>query len=57
MTLQSAGLTSTESEIDIRKILFDSKTTAIVKRFVSTAVGEIYKIRCDKLRYLEAPMA
>ena len=26
---------------------FDSKTTTIVKRFVSTAVGNIYKIRFD----------
>ena len=34
---------------------FDSKTTTIVKRFVSTAVGKIYKIRSNKLRDLEAP--
>ena len=34
---------------------FNSKTTTIVKRFVSTAVGKIYKIRSDKLRDLEAP--
>ena len=32
---------------------FDSKTTTIVKRFVSTAVGKIYKIRSSKLRDLE----
>ena len=35
---------------------FDSKTTTIVKRFVSTAVGNIYKLRSDKLRDLEAPL-
>ena len=35
---------------------FDSKTTIVVKRFVSTAVGKIYKIRSDKLRDLEAPL-
>ena len=34
---------------------FDSITTTIVKRFVSTAVGKIYKIRSNKLRDLEAP--
>ena len=34
---------------------FDSKATTIVKRFVSTAVGRIYKTRSDKLRDLEAP--
>ena len=34
---------------------FDSKTTTIVKRFVSTAVGKIYKLRSNKLRDLEAP--
>ena len=34
---------------------FDSKTTTIVKKFVSTAVGKIYKIRSNKLRDLEAP--
>ena len=32
---------------------FDSKTTTIVKRFLSTAVGKIYKIRSNKLRDLE----
>ena len=34
---------------------FDSKTTTIVKRFVSTAIGKIYKIRSNKLRNLEVP--
>ena len=34
---------------------FDSKTTTIVKKFVPTAVGKIYKIRSDKIRDLEAP--
>ena len=34
---------------------FDSKTTTIVKKFVSIAVGKIYKIRSNKLRDLEAP--
>ena len=29
---------------------FDSKTTAIVKRFASTAAGKIYELRSDKLR-------
>ena len=33
----------------------DSKTTTNVKRFVSTAVGKIYKIRSNRLRDLEAP--
>ena len=32
---------------------FDSKTTTIVKRFVSTAVSKIYKICSNKLRDLE----
>ena len=32
---------------------FDSKTSTIVKRFVSTAVGKIYKIRSNKLCDLE----
>ena len=36
-------------------LTFDSKTTTIEKKFVSTAVGKIYKIRSDKLRDLEAP--
>ena len=34
---------------------FDSKTSTILKRLVSTAVGEIYKIHSYKLRDLEAP--
>ena len=34
---------------------FDSKTTTTVKRFASTAVGKIYKIRSNKLHDLEAP--
>ena len=34
---------------------FDSKITSIVKRFVSTAVGKIYKLRSNKLRDPEAP--
>ena len=34
---------------------FDSKITTIVKRFVSTAIGKIYKIRSNTLRDLEAP--
>ena len=34
---------------------FDSKTSTIVKRFVSTAVCKIYRIRSNKLRDLEAP--
>ena len=33
----------------------DNKTTTIVKRFVSTAIGKIYKIHSEKLRDLEAP--
>ena len=36
---------------------FDSKTTTIVKRFVSTAVGKIYKIRSNNLHDLEGPIA
>ena len=34
---------------------FDSKTTTILKRWASTAVGKIYKICSDKLCDLEAP--
>ena len=34
---------------------FDSKTTTIVKKSVFTAVGQIYKMRSDMLRDLEAP--
>ena len=34
---------------------FDSKTTTIVKRYISTAVGKIYKICSNKLCDLESP--
>ena len=39
----------------VLSLLFNSKTTTIVKRFVSTAIGKIYKVRSDKLCDLEAP--
>ena len=35
---------------------FDSKTTTIMKRFVSTAIGKIYKICSDKLCDPETPL-
>ena len=34
---------------------FDNQTTTLVKRFVSSAVGKIYKLRTEKLREPEAP--
>ena len=34
---------------------FDNQTTTLVKKFVSSAVGKIYKLRTEKLRELEAP--
>ena len=34
---------------------FDHETTTLIKRFVSSAVGKLYKLRIKKLRELEAP--
>ena len=34
---------------------FDNKTTTLIKRLISSAVGKIYKLRPEKLRELEAP--
>ena len=34
---------------------FDNQTTTPVKKFVSSAVSKIYKLRTEKLRELEAP--
>ena len=34
---------------------FNHKTTTLIKRFISSAVGKIYKLRIKKLRELEAP--
>ena len=34
---------------------FDNQATTLVKKFVSSAVGKIYKLRTEKLRELEAP--
>ena len=34
---------------------FDHETTTLIKRFISTAVGKIYKLRTKKLRELEPP--
>ena len=34
---------------------FDHETTTLIKRFISSAVGKIYKLRTKKLRELEAP--
>ena len=34
---------------------FDNETTTLIKNFVSSAVGKIYKLRTEKLRELEAP--
>ena len=34
---------------------FDNQTTTLVKKFVSSAVSKIYKLRTEKLRELEAP--
>ena len=33
----------------------NNQTTTPVKKFVSSAVGNIYKFRTEKLRELEAP--
>ena len=34
---------------------FDHETTTLIKRFISPAVGKIYKLHTKKLRELEAP--
>ena len=34
---------------------FDHETTTLIKRFISSAVGKIYKLRTKKLCKLEAP--
>ena len=34
---------------------FDHEATTLIKRFISSAVGKIYKLRTKKLRELEAP--
>ena len=34
---------------------FDHETTTLIKRFISSAVGKIYKLRTKKLHELEAP--
>ena len=34
---------------------FDNQTTTLVKKFVSSVVGKIYKLRTEKLREMEAP--
>ena len=36
-------------------LLFDNQTTTLVKKFVSSAVGKIFKLRTEKLREPEAP--
>ena len=33
----------------------DHEATTLIKRFISSAVGKIYKLRTKKLRELEAP--
>ena len=35
-------------------LLFDHEITTLIKRFISSAVGKIYKLRTKKLRELEA---
>ena len=34
---------------------FDNQTATLVKKFLSSAVGKIYKLRTEKLSELEAP--
>ena len=34
---------------------FDNETTTLLKKFVSSAVGKIYKLLTEKLPELEAP--
>ena len=34
---------------------FDNETNILINRFISSAVGKIYKLRNEKLRELEAP--
>ena len=34
---------------------FDSVTVTVLIRFVTSAVGKIYKLRTERLRELEAP--
>ena len=36
-------------------LAFDNQTTTLVKKFVSSAVGKIYKLHTEKFRVLEAP--
>ena len=36
-------------------LLFDHETTTLFKRFISSAVGKIYKLHTKKLSELEAP--
>ena len=36
-------------------LLFDNQTTTLVKKFVSSTVGKIYKLRTEILRELKAP--
>ena len=36
-------------------LLFDNETTTLIKKFISSAVGKIYKLRTEKLHELEAP--
>ena len=35
---------------------FDDALVVLIKRFVASAVGKIYKLRTAKLRELEAPL-
>ena len=41
--------------VDGLSLPFDNQTTTLVKKFVSSAVGKIYKLRIEKLRELETP--
>ena len=41
--------------VDGLSLPFDHKTTTLIKRFISSAVGKICKLRTKKLRELEAP--
>ena len=36
-------------------LLFESETTTLIKKFVSSAIGKIFKLLSEKLADLEAP--
>ena len=41
--------------LERRRLPFDQVTATLTTRFLSTAVSEIYRIRLERLRELQAP--